>query len=415
MTARPSLLLASSCVLASCLFITRPLGAQAITLPTIRATGPTGAEELLLRRIEAAKTLYAGSDTGSRRRRNDLTKAIDRLRLAGVTSDELRKVKDAQTAEDTARLLFPRGARDDRNAKAALAAFIAVRPDSARASELPEVSEFETGDLLASLRRDETDQIRRAALDTISMAARAVVIERKLRTRKFFPVRSREQASTFWRQPEFSVLGVGVVGGSASGGIAFTELGSPILHALRVSINAVVAASEEKEDTAGGDAAAEPTEQSDATLSRFVNGGGLVNLGFALPAAIISVPEGQFSAMVLLAPRVGATLPIVGGTNRDTTIMYDAGLELHLRSVDASDGVGLIAQLRSAWAVGSSSFGELLGVKDGKDSFGYSTVSFGFLFGGRYMVTASRSVLGPASFRDRGWQVGFTAMAGSAQ
>jgi len=54
-------------------------------------------------------------------------------------------------------------------------------------------------------------------------------------------------------------------------------------------------------------------------------------------------------------------------------------------------------------------------VKDGKDSFAYSTVSFGFLFGGRYMVTASRSVLGPASFRDRGWQVGFTAMAGSAR
>jgi hypothetical protein len=247
------------------------------------------------------------------------------------------------------------------------------------------------------------------------------VIERKLKNRWRFPVRSREQATAFWRQPDFSTLNVGAVSGGAGGGASFTEIASPFLHAWRVSVNAVLAAEKKEEttsetptDASTAGATAAETPPSDAAITRFVNGGGLVNLSFALPAAYVAVPNGALSAMVLMVPRFGATVPAMGASQRDTTLMYDAGLEFHVKSVDLVDGFGVFLQTRSAWAGGTSRFGDLLGVEKGKDSFGYSTLSTGFSFAGRYLITASRTFAGPRSLRDLGWQVGFTAVRGPA-
>lgn len=396
--------------------------AQGVTLPSIRVAGPSAEVRLLNRSIAAGRALYdtSSNDASTKTKALTLHRALDRLSLSAVSAREFGELQRAITSGDSARILS--GAQLGRNDQQVLPAFRALfsQRGSTRVDSVPEVSEFETGTLLATLRDSETDKTRSAILDTISMAARAVVIERKLKNRWRFPVRSREHAKAFWRQPDFSTLNVGALSAGTKGGASFTEIASPFLHALRVSVNAVLATDKSDESTAeappaaAAAASAAEEEPSKTAITRFVNGGGLINLGFAYPAAYIAAPNGALSMMVLAVPRFGATIPALGASQRDTTLMYDAGLEFHVKSVDLTDGVGIFLQTRAAWAGGTSKFGSLLGVDNGKNNFGYSTLSTGFSFGGRYLITASRTLSGPRTLRDLGWQVGLTALRGPA-
>jgi hypothetical protein len=398
------------------------LPGQTVTLPSIRATGPSPEVRVLRRYIAVARTMYdtASGDTATKRKATALNQALDRLALAPVSKAQARRLLAATSVEDTTRILhgvLPEA--PDRAVLGALRALRAGRDTSAKSADFEEVSEYETGSLLESLREEEADRERAGILDTLSMVARAAVVERKLRARVFAPVGSREQAMAFWRQPGFSTLNVGAVSGTSRSGAAFTELASPFLHAVRVSVNAVLSAEKEEgaaEGPADGQAGAAQAEEptSESTINRFVNGGGLLNVAFAWPAAHFNVPNGAFSAMVLAVPRFGATVPALGANQRDSTLLYDLGTEVHLKSVDMVDGVGVFFQTRLARAGGSGKFGELLGVERGRNHFEYATLSTGLFFGNRYLITASRTLLGPETLRELGWQVGVTAMRAPA-
>ena len=92
--------------------------------------------------------------------------------------------------------------------------------------------------------------------------------------------------------------------------------------------------------------------------------------------------------------------------------MFDAGIELQLQSVDVDQGTGVFLQTRAAFAGGSGNFGDVLGLATDRRRFGYGGLSTGILLGGKYALTASRTLVGPRSLRDVGWQVGVTIIRG---
>ena len=159
--------------------------------------------------------------------------------------------------------------------------------------------------------------------------------------------------------------------------------------------------------------------------SVFINGGGVVIAyaelasgqrhvaGFRFHADLFGLAEhGRYvNTTRAVTPVTIFRLPV---SELTPILQHDAGLEFHIKSVDLTDGVGIFLQTRAAWAGGTSKFGSLLGVDNGKNNFGYSTLSTGFSFGGRYLITASRTLSGPRTLRDLGWQVGLTALRGPA-
>jgi hypothetical protein len=79
-------------------------------------------------------------------------------------------------------------------------------------------------------------------------------------------------------------------------------------------------------------------------------------------------------------------------------------------SVDAVGGAGMFLMIRGGLAGGSGNFGELLGAE--RDHFGYTTLTAGLSLGNRYLINVGRTLVGPDALRDRGWQLGLTALRG---
>jgi len=418
----------------------RALGQAGVTLPSIRTTGPSPAVRRMYAEMGATCKLYKlspGETPDDTPLRKHLQAWLDTIVDAPFSAKELRKLHrpGASAREENAAIIQQRiQPAPDQTAAYSLSAEISALHASedttttarttvvagcqlsGKARAASEVTEATTGSIVETVRTDgETDQTKLARIDTLSMAARLVVIERKLRTRWFAPVRAREQAKAFWRQPGFSTLNVGSISGNGQQGAAFTELASPFLHPIRVSVNSVLASGAdeaESDDTPGTSQAApdgaDDSNASESAVTRFLNGGGLVNVGFAWPAIHAALPNEAASVMVLLAPRFGATLPALGASRRDSTLIYDAGSEFHLKATDLIGGAGVFFQLRWSLAGGTGQFADLLGTS--KKSFAYSTISTGFVLGERYTVTAGRTLSGPASLRRPGWQVGITAV-----
>ncbi len=280
-----------------------------------------------------------------------------------------------------------------------------------------EVTERETG-ALPTLMAEGRSEALRARLDSLGRVARLVVIERKLR-RGLVPVHSSEQARVFWRQRGLSPLNMGALTGNGSAGAAFTELAAPLLHAVRLSLNTVLSSSNKtaEKSTASasrtGAAAAETETTGDETeLTRFLNGGGQLNIGASLPLLFTGRRDGAISLMVLAAPRVGATVGALGAFNQDKSAFVDPAVEIHIGSTDAVEHVGFFTQTRSGYASGGSKFGEALGV-GAKSGFAYTNFAAGLIFGDRYLLTGGRTISGPAAMRNLGWQVGVTVIRGA--
>jgi hypothetical protein len=278
-----------------------------------------------------------------------------------------------------------------------------------------EVGEGDSGEYIRRMRvadRDNelSDSIL-VLLDTLSQAARGVVIERKLRHRKWFPVHGREQARMFWRQPSFSTLDVGFVSGGLKQGAAYTEVITAFVHPLRISMNVVLASSKNDSATQATDAAGTSVE----TVTRFLNGGGLVNVAVTYPLLQLPLSIGDEIQLVLLArPRFGGTLPALGATSRDSTLMYDAGLEIHASMNDPLGGAGLFFQARGGYAAGTGNFMQLMGVDPNDSGFRYATATVGVVFFDQFMITVGRLLAGPKPLTDVGWQLGLTLMRSSA-
>jgi hypothetical protein len=194
---------------------------------------------------------------------------------------------------------------------------------------------------------------------------------------------------------------------SSEKGAAYTELASPILHAVRLSVNAVIAGGDDDEETDGAAAAAGDEEKE--TVNRFLTGGGVVNVSAAWPFVHMGKEGHTLDFTGLLAPRFGGTLPALGSTARDTSVVGDFGIELHLKSVDIADGVGVFMQSRLSGVSGSRKFYELIG-EPKSSGFGYATFGAGLLLGGKYLVMAQRVLSGPRSLQEVGWQVSVTAI-----
>jgi hypothetical protein len=456
--------------------------AQTVTLPTVRAFGP-GPEEAMLQRlvhemredyVKDTITLHGTAASTERdQARNHALRVLgrlDALLLAGVTHKQFNELLSAKDSTDSLLVLagerhlpddpLPRDilqairtVSDDQTACFALGAITHARltmqgyqevkalveqirvgvGDSADvrrrhvnvACVVEEMQERAPARSLAAAvahERTANRPQRAMKLDTLMRAATAVVILRKLSTRTLAPVTSREQAAAFWRQRGIAPLNVGSVAGSGKSGVAFTELASPLLQVVRVSVNAVLAA--EKKEKATGTAAtpaarqtaevsaraiaAEP-EKPSAEIQRLLTGGGLFNVNFAWPALFRDWNDGSVDVMGLVVPRFGLTAPVLGASSVDTTTLNaDLGLELHGKVLDLIDGVGTVAQFRWAYATGARGYMESLGVSG--HGVTYLTASFGFLFGRQYLVTASRALGGPKMIRQMPWQVGVTVV-----
>lgn len=267
-----------------------------------------------------------------------------------------------------------------------------------------------------------------ANLDTLSRIATAVIIRRKLATRHWFPVHGREQAAAFWQQSSFAPLNVSGISGSTKNGTAFTEILSPIVQALRMSVNVVLAA--EQSDPA---AAPAPATQSAAlpapstgppalrladgdaaqkNLQRFLNGGGLVNVSVTAPALHVASSSGGTAAVVLLSSRLGGNAPVLGAkAGENPTVSVEFGAELHARLVDTQSGAGFFLQLRTAVAHGTSDYLNSIGITNNRP-IGYGTALLGINFDRQYVVTVSKPIAGPLSFRRSPIQVGLTLVRG---
>lgn len=383
------------------------IAAQAVTLPSIRATGPTPEVALLQRMVAQIGRVY--SDSSRTPLRSQADAALNRLALSPVSEAEIEALNDSDLSTAQKDSILRRYYPDEREAQR----FVEYQRHLAStrvADRADDVDEYETGELVRRLRVSERDPEIAAQLDTLAMVARAVVIQRKLRTRTIFPVRSREQALVFWRQPGFSTLNIGFVAGTGGQGVAYTELASPFLHFVRISVNTVLAATEEQAEASA--AAQNDPGPDEAAMMRFVNGGGLVNIAFSTPLYHRSLAENKLSMMVLAHPRFGGTLPALGASERDSTLVYDAGAELHIVAVDQVGGVGMFMMVRSGVAGGSGRFGELLGAEN--NHFAYTTLTAGLSLGNRYLINVGRTLQGPDALRDRGWQLGLTALRGPA-
>ena len=294
-----------------------------------------------------------------------------------------------------------------------------------------EVKEREPARQFSALRQEEAESGRVtlvANLDTLSRIATAVIIRRKLATRHWFPVRGREQAAAFWQQSSFAPLNVTGISGSTKNGTAFTEILSPIVQALRMSVNVVLAA--EQSDPA---AAPAPATQSAAlpapstgppatrladgdaaqkNLQRFLNGGGLVNISVTAPALHVASSSGGTAAVVLLSSRLGGNAPVLGAkAGENPTVSVEIGTELHARLIDRQSGAGFFLQLRTALAHGTSDYLNSIGITNNRP-IGYGTALLGINFDRQYVVTVSKPIAGPLSFRRSPFQVGLTLVRG---
>ncbi|HET7459388.1 MAG TPA: hypothetical protein VFJ74_17180 [Gemmatimonadaceae bacterium] len=406
---------------------------ELVRLYLARTTADTMRE--LYNHTESRPSIVYLREVASRLSQADQSTSIA-LRADSSTSDragDILRAKSVRARNDTLLVsdLRSRTRRVRKAAEKKLAQRCSTIDDSGDEvhDRLCAVGELETGELVQQLKRDaKGSEARLAALDSLSRIARAVVIRRKIIHSWILPVRSREHALAFWRQEGFSTLNVGAVSGSGQEGAAFTELASPFLHAFRVSANSVLSAassggaqasggtnggSAATARRARGNAAANETAETgdDKAVNRFLNGGGLFNVGFALPLMHWGAENGAGDALLLLAPRFGGTLPAFGATQGDSALLYDGGLEAQLKSADVADGVGVFVQTRASVSGGSRPFLRAMGLADdSKASFTYATASAGLLLGNKYLITASRTYAGPKSLRKFGWQVGVTAM-----
>lgn len=430
----------------------RAVSAQAVTLPTVRLGGPPVEEQRFFRVVRAlraelapdtlrlkdelaraasAPALRSADTAATARATRDtvaLALALDRARLrtprygpkldslvlAALDGDQPDLLDRARTHEETLRALAgDKYDLEDPTVGALYAALtIYARDTRARSAgagaervPIPRIRERDARRLLRGARNDPTlTAEQQAQVDTLTRLAVALIILRKFDERDgFAPVRNRAQAEVFWAQQGLAPLSVGAIAASQNSSVAFTELAAPILHFLRVSVNAVLAA---KKDDAAKPATAADNE---AAVQRLATGGGLVNLAFAWPAVHFQDAPNEKSVSLLVVPRLGFTSPQLGAQQADsTTLNLDSGVELHGKFLDLAGGVGLVGQVRWAYAVGSRRFGESLGLSS--DRVGYATAAFGFAFARRYMVTFSRVVGGPRVIRKPDWTVGLTAV-----
>lgn len=417
-------------------------GAQAVTLPTIRTT-KSPEMELLTQMLRAMRepanqpsrlktaddTLLFKCQMGEIALTPFTKREIDRARGFGDSVSTATQLVAANLSPTKKVPADSASARRVKNAgivtslkKIAPPKASALMPDGladvldwipANCGIAPELTESGVHQIVEPYREFENDKSKGQRLDSLERVASANVVQRELRERSFRPVRSHDDAVEFWQQPSGSTLNIGAISGGNEQGATYTELGSRILHAFRFSFSAVIASGKDSTTSKVGDATKEDSSANGATISRFLNGGGLVNVGVAYPLAHLGTSNGSADFLGIFAPRFGGTLPVLGASGRDTTLVYDLGTEFMFKSLDKLGGLGLYFQTRLGYAGGSPTFMRLIG--DGANRHtGYQTVTAGFTIDDRFIVSMSKTVSGPRSLQQTGWQVGVSLARGAS-
>jgi hypothetical protein len=256
-----------------------------------------------------------------------------------------------------------------------------------------------------------TDQKLIGKLDTLARLAQLVAIERDIDGRSWFPLRDTEDARVFWRQQGASPLNLGYAGLSNTSASSMTEVASPLLHFIRLSLNITLATTS---DTSAKKSTAAPptTDQSPNTsaLAQFLTGGGLFNIAAAIPLVSLQQRQAGASALLLLTPRAGGSIAAAGAVAKDPTMYTDTGVDLHLSWGDATEHVGFVGQLRYAVPTLSEAQATSMGVPK---SFRYGTWSAGLLFADKYLFTVGRSAGGPSALNRVKAQIGVTVIGAS--
>jgi hypothetical protein len=417
------------------------VGAQAVTLPTIR-TSKTPEMELL---TQTVKAMQEAANQPSRLRTADdslwFKCQLGQIALTPFTKRELTRARGFGDSVVTATQLaadrlFPgKSVRDtavERRVKNAgfvrsIKNEIPARPSVTMPDgladvldripvgcpNLPELTQDGVHQIVEPYREAEADNTKRARLDSLEQVASANVVQRELRERRIRPIRSHDDAVEFWQQPSGSTLNIGAISGGNNEGATYTELGSRILHAFRFSFSAVIASGKDSTSSKPGDATKEDSSANGATISRFLNGGGLLNVGVAYPLAHLGTSTGSADFLGIFAPRFGGTLPVLGASGRDTTLVYDLGTEFMFKSLDKLGGLGLYFQTRLGYAGGSPTFMRLIGDGENRHT-GYQTVTAGFTVDDRFIISMSKTVSGPRSLQQTGWQVGVSLARGAS-
>lgn len=452
--------------------------AQSVTLPTLRTFGPRP-EEIGLFRLAADLRAIYGADTiagagkagasATARAADSVARStlrrVNLMVLASVTDQQIRRLEGVSKADSLVIIAGERHVASDLVPVEIRRALAAVADDeelcgflSDEASQrLRQDAEKRTGIRLLSIPAERGDSIKRTAtrtnvscgmslalqerlparlaaglriserraeisakLDTLARFATAVVIRRKIsgegRTRYgMFPLTNRPQAEAFWQQRGLAPLNVGSISGSGSSGVVYTELVSPLLQAVRVSVNAVLVAEEQAEAPPAetpavrtvGLAVADGDQEPSPNVKRLLGGGGLLNINFAWPLHYIGNDDRSIDLVTLLAPRLGLTAPVFGAaTGNGENLNADLGIEIHAKAFDLVDGVGAIFQTRGGYVRGNGDYVKSLGVS--RSAVAYGTISLGFVFDRQYMITASKAVFGPTVITKAPWQVGVT-------
>ncbi|MEO7455244.1 MAG: hypothetical protein ABIY52_03225 [Gemmatimonadaceae bacterium] len=421
--------------------------AQTVTLPTIR-TGKSLEAAMLNHFVDLVRTEMESlgiAKVYGKDHADSINCDLTKLALAAFDSAELRTLLDtgargsgnnalaASTTiagQRTAQLslniqqAYQEHSRGVARNASARALSEAVKYAPASCKIFPRLKDEDIRDIIERYLEAETNVDRKARLDTLGRAALANVIQTTLRSRHWLPARTHDEAMAFWKQSSNSSLNVGAVSGSGDKGATFTEITSRFLHPIRISINAVLAATKDTAKSASiasgsgaqtskgalGSAVAKDSTSA-STVTRFLNGGGLFNVAAALPWLHYGTSSGAADVVALVAARVGGTLPVLGATASDTTMLYDVGTELFFKSTDRIDGIGFFMQSRIAVAGGSKRFMTLIGDAE-KRQTAYQTVSVGLTIDDKYLITVSRTIAGPHSLQT-GWQIG-TTLARSA-
>jgi hypothetical protein len=298
---------------------------------------------------------------------------------------------------------------------------ITVTCSNSTSHQILSVDETETIQVGSALQVGETDEARKGKLDELARTARLTVIERELAVH-WLPVRSSDQAYAYWRQAGLSPLNVGSVVASGTSAAAMTEIAAPMIHSVRLSLNAVVATS--KPSAASTTPATQPTSSggsgsaalaagtttngnSSDALSQLLSAGGQLNANAALPLFSWRDPEKESAATLLFMTRLGGTSGNLGATQSDATAYVDPGLDLHLTTLDLVSNIGAFAQMRLARATVGQALRTSLDVPK---TFSYTAISGGLIVSGKYLISVGRTMGKPASLAKTRWQWGVSVL-----
>ncbi|GMU03733.1 hypothetical protein KH5H1_78590 [Corallococcus caeni] len=180
--------------------------------------------------------------------------------------------------------------------------------------------------------------------------------------RYFLPIKTRQEAASFYDTDQLSTLRNIVVSGWSDRGSIYAEVLADRLGVLRVSLGSTIAAG--KEDPSNAPDGGETINNTGTTgntkdLQRFFGGGGNAVLSAALPLVFAKLGSGQSDHLILYAlPKAAIDTPYIGTDSNQFAINSDLGVEIHGSYGSEKSVFSFFGQARAGWVVGNRTFSD---------------------------------------------------------